>query len=118
MRVHRHQIVGILIDLINGKNVLVVVDKLADVPPILNAIEYWDGDFEHAKLRIKRAHGEQEVSYAGHWIKFVSSRSPRGLRGFRPDVICVDEESPGITLSKIDLAIIENHGAERVPMIS
>ena len=114
---HRHQIVGVLIDLINGKNTVIVVDKLADIPPILNAIEYWDGDFEHAKLRIRRVHGDQEISYAGHWIKFVSSRSPRSLRGFAPDVICVDEESPEIKLSITELAIIESKGAERVPML-
>lgn len=114
---HRHQIVGVLIDLINGKNTLVVVDKLDDIPPILNAIEYWDGDFEHAKLRIRRVYGNQEVSYAGHWIKFVSSRSPRGIQRFAPDVICVDEESPGIKLSLNELAIIEGQGAERVQML-
>lgn len=114
---HRHQIVGVLIDLINGKNTVVVVDKLSDIPPILNAIEYWDGDFEHAKLKIYRAHGREQVSYAGNWIKFASARSPRGLRGFAPDVICVDEESPGINLSMTDLAIIEGQGAERVPML-
>ncbi|MGO3895365.1 hypothetical protein [Brevibacterium aurantiacum] len=114
---HRHQIVGILVDLISGKNVLVVVDKLDDVPPILHAIEYWDGDFEHAKLRICKVNGRQEVSYAGHWIKFVSSRSPRGIQGFAPDVLCVDEESPGINLSVSELGLIEAHGAERVPMV-
>lgn len=114
---HRHQIVGVLIDLINGKNTDVVVDKLDDIPPILNAIEYWDGDFEHAKLKIYRAHGRERISYAGNWITFRSARSPRGLRGLVPDVICVDEESPGINLSMTDIAIIEGQGAERVPML-
>lgn len=34
LKMHRHQIVGVLIDLINGKNTVVVVDKLSDIPPI------------------------------------------------------------------------------------
>lgn len=114
---HRQQIAGIFIDLINGRNVTVVVDKLDDIPPILNEIEHWDGRVANAKVKIYRAHGRQAVRYAGNWIRFASARSPRGLRGLVPEVIVVDELSPGIHLSRADIAIIENAGAERVPML-
>ena len=114
---HRHQIVGVVDDLVrSGKNIVIVVDRLGDVGPIIDEIARIDGTIRNAKLRITRRHSEERVEYADHWIRFVSARSPRGLRGLNGDVIVVDETSPGIKLSRPDIEVIVATGAERIPM--
>lgn len=88
---NRYTGLGLLVDALDGKKVLV----LTDISPRFAFREVADLSATQAGFRVRAANGDEEVSVGTGWVKFQRFDQVRRLAvRMRPDTVLLDVKDP------------------------